>query len=351
MNRKAFLYLIPFALVIGSCRTAETPIDQSEMKFHPGHYVAVEPDFDVSSIKYLEDPAVIGVNKRYRWKDLEPVKGEYDFSSIEADLTYLAAHNKQLVVFLIDRSFVRKGALPPYLAEYELQAEGGGFVPLRWYPQVTERLIKLGESLGQRFDAHPAFEGVALQESALDFRKEDYKRTKYTPTKYRDALIAIIIAYQKAMPHSRVFWYGNFIPKDGNGTIVETILKRVEPYGICYGGPDILPYHSGYNETSYPLFERYQGRFPLFSSAQDDSYRHHKNDRSHEITEPLPEEGYLTMEEIFLFARDSLHLQYLFWNYYFGEAIEGERTYEDAIQVIRKYPTFNTPGGQFGERE
>jgi len=102
----------------------------------------------------------------------------------------------------------------------------------------------------------------------------------------------------------------------------------------------MLPYHKGYNERSYSLFEEYKDRFTLFSSAQDDSYRHYRNDSSHEVEEPTDEGGYLTMEDIFLFARDKLHIRYLFWNYFY-KAKEGQRTYDDTIEVIRKYTNFN----------
>jgi hypothetical protein len=345
-----FMLLAVAILLFGSCLAKENKVNKSKLKFHPGHYVAVGIDFDVSEIKYLDEPAVIGVNKRYNWRDIEPTKDVYDFSSIEKDLEYLAKHNKQLVVFLIDRSFWIKGAMPGYLSEYELKAAGGGFTPLRWYPQVKERFAKLGQEIGKRFDSHPNFEGVALQESSLDLRNEDYQKYHYTVSQYRDALIYVLISLQKAMPQSHVFWYGNFMDQDDRmGSNVRKIVEKIEDYEVFWGGPDILPYHKGYNESSYPLYEKYKNRLTLFCCAQDDSYRHHKNDFSHEVEEPMPKEGYLTMEEIFLFARDSLHIRYLFWNYFYEEAKEGQRTYDDAIKVIRKYPYFNNSLGPLGD--
>jgi hypothetical protein len=45
------------------------------------------------------------------------------------------------------------------------------------------------------------------------------------------------------------------------------------------------------------------------------------------------------MEEIFLFARDKLHVKYLFWSctYHSGT---GAFNYDDAVAVMRKYPSF-----------
>ena len=75
--------------------------NNSQVKFNPGHYVAVGPSFDLSELKYLNEPAVRGLNKRYYWRKLEQKKGEYDLSSIERDLDFCATNDKQLIVFLM----------------------------------------------------------------------------------------------------------------------------------------------------------------------------------------------------------------------------------------------------------
>ena len=89
------------------------------------------------------------------------------------------------------------------------------------------------------------------------------------------------------------------------------------------------------------MYEDYKDKLTLFCSAQDCAYKHHKNDIKNSDEEPIHEDGYLTMEDIFKFGRDSLHLKYIFWNYYYDGIEKGERSYDDAIKVIRKYPTFN----------
>ena len=66
-------YLIPLTLVIilfSSCSTNKSKENNSAIKFHPGHYVAVGPGptYELAQIKYLNDPAVKGVNKRYFWQ-------------------------------------------------------------------------------------------------------------------------------------------------------------------------------------------------------------------------------------------------------------------------------------------
>ncbi len=332
--------LLAVILSLSACSQNKNAVDKdkSEKKYNPGHYVAVGTAVEIPEIKYLDEPAVQGVNKRYLWRTLETGMGVYDFSPIEKDLDYLAAHDKQLVVFLIDRSFGAKGAMPDYLAGYELKC-GAGFCPVRWHPVVVERLVELGKAMGRQFDSHPNFEGIAIQETSLDMSEEDYRRFDYTADRYRDALIAVLTGLQAALPRSHVFWYSNFMPED-DGLRLRQVADAVEASGVYMGGPDILPYNQSLSKMSYPMYEEYRSRLTLFCSAQDDSYRHHKNDLRVDIQEPIHKDGYLTMEEIFLFARDSLHVRYLFWNYYYEGIEPGERSYDDAIEVMRRFPTF-----------
>ena len=333
-------------LLFSSCHWRRDDAGNPPVKFHPGHYVAAGPSYDLPGIRYLDDPAVRGVNKRYYWRLLEPERGVYDFSSIEEDLRYLAAHEKQLVVFLVDRSFWIKGAMPDYLSGYEIDYGEGGFCPVRWDPVVVDRFLALGKALGERFDADPNFEGIAIQETSLDLAEEDYEKFNYTTDGYRDALITLLTGLKHDLPRSHVFWYQNFFDNE-EGNHIEQIAEAIKDSGIFMGGPDILPYNRWYNKKSYPLYDEFKNSITLFCSAQDDSYRHHKNDIRVALEEPVPAEGYLTMEEIFLFARDSLHVRYLFWNYYYEGTEVGERSYEDAIRVIRKYPIFNDSTGPF----
>ena len=165
-------------------------VRSSNEKFNPGHYVAVGPHFDLSEIKYLQEPALRGVNKRYFWRTLEPDKDEYDLSWIEEDLAFCEREDKQLVVFLCDKSFWIKGAMPAYLKEFEYHRPGGGFCPIRWQPEFIERFLAMGKAIGDRFDDHPNFEGIAIQETALDMSEEELLERDYTPEKYRDALLS-----------------------------------------------------------------------------------------------------------------------------------------------------------------
>ncbi|MFA0961017.1 hypothetical protein AB9P05_04375 [Roseivirga sp. BDSF3-8] len=309
------------------------------IKYNPGHYVAMGPHINLPEIKHLQEPALRGVNKRYHWRILEPEKGVYDFSAIEKDLAYCEAQNKQLVVFLCDKSFWKRGAVPHYLKQYELPYPDGSFNPVRWEPEYIDRFIALGEAIGERFNDHPNFEGLAIQESALGLTEEDYAKFGYTPEKYRDALITILNGMREAMPNCQIFWYQNGI-HENDGHLKE-IADTMSGKNVVMGGPDILP-HRRWLRYTYRIYREYKGKIKLFCSAQDDSYHHHKNDIRLADKEPVPEEGYLTMEEIFLYARDSMHINYLFWNYYYQNLEENDRTFDEVVEVIQEYPEFNT---------
>ncbi|MEM6803634.1 MAG: hypothetical protein AAF696_19675 [Bacteroidota bacterium] len=310
-----------------------------EPKFHPGHYVAVGPFFELSEVKHFEDSSVKGVNKRYFWRSLEPEKGRYNFSFIEEDLDYCSKNNKQFILFLCDRAFWKKGAMPKYLKELEWKNEGGGFSPIRWDPIYLERFIALGKAISDRFNTHPNFEGIAIQETSLDMPEDILASYDYTPIKYRDALSSILNEFSDSFSKSNIFWYQNGI--GGNNKLIRQIADSISyRENIIMGGPDILP-HRRWLRHTYKIYGDYKNKMKLFCSAQDDSYHHHKNDIRMSEKLPLHEEGYLSMEDIFLYARDEMHVQYIFWNHYYEDVVEGGRSFDDAIGVIQKYPVFN----------
>jgi hypothetical protein len=317
------------------------PAAESPARRHPGHYVAINEAEEVQSIRHLDEPALRGVSKRYYWADLEPSKNTYNLAPIQRDLSFLSAHHKQLVVFVTDKTFrAGKSPLPSYLAAYALP-NARGVTAMRWDPVVVERFVALNRELARALDGATNFEGVAFQESALMIGPEVRKQHGYTPEKYRDALTQMLKESSQAFRQSQVFWYMNHL--EGNDGYLGDIAQALVGLPVVMGGPDILPYRQRLQAT-YRLYEKFNGRLPLFCSAQDDSYRHDRNDsrnmgnaaRTRNL--PPPAEGYVSMEDIFRFARDKLHVTYLFWSYTY-HAGNGAYTYDDALAVMRKYPS------------
>jgi hypothetical protein len=312
-------------------------------KYNPGHYVAISERETVSGIQHLDEPALRGVIRRYYWVDLEPKEGAYDFAAIRQDLEFLKQHHKQLVVFITDNTFSPgRNPLPDYLAPYALP-NLRRYTAKRWDPVVVARLIALARALAAEFDRQTNFEGMAFQESALMISPAVQRQEGYTPGKYRDALIKILTESAAAFRQSRVFWYMNHL--EGDDAKLAEVAEALVHSRVVMGGPDILPFRRRLQST-YQLYDRFQGRLKLFCSAQEDSYRHDRNDsRNMGNTATVrnqspPVEGYVPMDQIFLFARDKLHVNYLFWTYKNYQGNLGSFNYDDALAVMRKYPSF-----------
>ncbi len=312
---------------------AEEPVAiVSERKFNPGHYISVNR-FDkqgdmINAIK----PGITGIQKRYYWKSMEKSKGVYDFSEVRSDLELLAGQGMQLVVFVEDKTFNGEIPTPAYLHDLTPQNRNRGYTAIRWNPYVIERMKLLIQKLGQEFDDHPNFEGIAIQESSLSLNTLTLNKFGYTPEAYRDSIIEVLIASSKSMPKSQVLWYMNYL--EGNQGYINDIIDAIIPHGVAMGGPDILPDSWPLQKHCYPFFDKYKGKLTLFNSMQYDSYHHTHKDTSYPTK-------YWTMGEMFRFARDRLHTEYIFWNRKTWTDDPAAYTWTDALPVIGNNPVFN----------
>jgi len=312
----------------------DSGIDPEEpaRKRNPGHYIALNDwDGDTQLIQAVR-PGVTGIHKRYPWADLEPEFGVYDFSRIEADLALAGDHGMRFVIMIEDKSFTMDvKRTPSYLHDgYTLPYTHGGWVAKRWDPWVLERLALLTRALGERFDDHPWLEGVAFQETAMGFTPQIQAAHGYTPEKYRDAIIQMLIATRSHFPRSQVFWYMNYL--EGRQAYLGDVAEAVADHDIAMGGPDILPDSWPLNFHTYPLYDRFKGRMTLFNSVQYDSYQHAHLDPDAATT-------YWTPEELFIFARDRLHLNYMFWTRKPQRDPPDSYNWLDALSVIAANPS------------
>lgn len=326
-------WAVAILLLPSGTNSAAAPAPPASLKFHPGHYIALDKGQGQDGIRDAKKPGVVGVQKRYAWSELESDKDHYDFSTVDADLTLAAKLGLQFVMFVEDKSFTEAKPTPAYLADKTVPLQGSGWVAKRWDPEVVDRFSRLLKAIGSHFDGHPNFEGVAIQETSLGFPTDQNAAYGYKPEAYRDALITLLKNARDSLPTSQVFWYMNFL--EGRNAYLSDVADAIVPYRIAMGGPDVMPDNPALQRQAYPLYERLAGKLTLFCSVQNKEYALRRGGPNH------ADGKFWTMEELFEFARDRLHVSYLFWNRKNWRKPPGSYDWTDALAVIRDHPTFN----------
>jgi len=296
---------------------------------HPGHYMSMNRWDNTQKLLSVMRPGVTGIQKRYYWKMIEKSRDNYDFSKINADLELMENQGRKLIVFIEDKTFNGDIPTPDYLNWATVPNRNKGYTTLRWRKGVAARFKKLINEVGRRFDGHPAFEGIAIQESSLSLDNSVLAQYGYTPELYRDTLIDVLKSASGSMPTSTVFWYMNFIPQ--RQQYIAEIANAIIPAGVAMGGPDVLPDEESLTRITYPLYDQFQGKLTLFNSIQNDSYKHPHKTGGYRTK-------YWTPNELFRFARDDLHVSYLFWNRKAWTNPPGSYTWWDALPVMRNNP-------------
>jgi hypothetical protein len=350
----------------------------------PGHYMTIG-DGDARRGNYyrtsgnqpnlLALPGVRGVQVRYPWNSLETTQGNYTFGTVKAtypdtertvraELWRCQQANSRLILLIEDRTFDGTNPMPSYMAadpQYVQQVttsggSGTGYSAVRWNTFVQTRFRALVAALGAAFDSSPHWYAVAFQETSTGLSDAQRTLTGYTDVLYRDALIANLRSASDSFPTSRVFWYQNFFPTPATDYRIGEVADAVKGYagglhGIVMGGPDIMPDKTELATRCYPRYGAPPigswGELPLFCSMQFDSYDHvHTTASTNANPDPrMPNDrwaigDYWTMDQLFRFGRDSLHLNYVMWEHDQGGA--GYHFEPDAQAVIAANPVFNT---------
>ena len=300
----------------------------------PGHYVSMNRFDTDKQVAEIRHPGVTGFQKRYQWRVLEPTRGQYDFVGIARDLALAEQHDLRYVVMLVDKTFNGDDPSPDYLrdAGLTLKNRNGGYILARWKPEYVERFNTLVSNIAARFDCHPNFEGIAIQESALSLNPATLLANGYTAGRYRDALISVLQHASEELSASNVFWYMNFLPQGQKQ--LSTIISATEAENVIVGGPDILPDNPSLQRHAYPLYRQFRDRVTLFNSMQYDSYAHERKSGG--------ENGpYWSLHELFEFARDELGVSYVFWNRKTWRKPPDSFDWSDALPVIENTRLWN----------
>jgi hypothetical protein len=277
----------------------------------------------IQESSFLKTEKFAGAQLKYTWKELEPLKDNYDFLNIRNDLDFLTKNGKKLFIQIQDVSFDTCGPnVPAYLLEEPLYHGGvnrqcitddnekilsyDGYVARRWDPQVAERFYKLLSELGKQFDGK--LEGVNLPETAVDFGESGiYFPEGFTPEIYRDAILMQMKQAKQAFSKSVVIQYANFMPGEwlpwNNKGYLQSLYEFARGNKIGMGGPDIKIYKKAQMNHSYKFLKEFSGFIKTGIAVQDGNY-----------DEINPKTGKkVTIEEIYLFGKDEIGLNYIFW--------------------------------------
>lgn len=358
--------------------------------WNPGHYVTVgrthgrrtsyhqdSRAWETSGKGLLGFPGVRGIQLRYQWKTLETALNSYTIAPILADITRVRSVGSRLIIMIEDRAFDGSNPCPGYLTtspklpppdnygDYEVMwvATLGGYMATRWNPHVQQRWQKLIAWLGSQLNGTDVLEAIAFQETASTSDAGQRAAALYTDLKYQQAYIGgqvyggqtlqgmLKVASDSFSAH-RVFWYQNFFPNPSTEqTYLQGIADTMRDYnggnsGVVLGGPDILPDSNGLESRVYPRYREPPvgswGELPLFCSNQFDSY-----EALHDTSTPdarLPSDtwsagDYWTMDQLFRWARDSLHINYCMWE------AEPRQNFQTIANVTKANPAVVTCAG------
>jgi hypothetical protein len=228
-------------------------------------------------------PTIVGVSKVYKWSDLEPLTGSYNFDRIAQDIAYVRSLGKRFFIRIDHTRFNRKGSpiIPadmtrdssygcpgnPY-GVFEREAQAGGWIPCFWNSNVKRQLIQLYQELGRRFNDEPYLEGIRIGETAIDFNTAK-KDKDYSASKVRDTFFEVALAAKRAFPGKQVLQMINFAQYDLN-SFTSDLAKN----GIGISGPDLYPgaERGGLGKT-YDLMEQYHWQVATGPSVQWSNYQ------------------------------------------------------------------------------
>jgi hypothetical protein len=285
----------------------------------PANYLFLGGDELTAHRTLLERPDIAGAQRVYTWRSLEPGKGRYDFSAIEADLALADSLHKTLFVQVQDRFFSPDARnVPDYLLKEpqyggglaaqvdnpgQGKAQASGWVAKQWNPAVRKRFQALLAALASRFDGRIA--GINLPETAIDLTSSE-QRHDFSCDSYFQAELENAASARQVFARSAVIQYVNFWPCEWNDDhhYMSRTFAFAASRGIGLGGPDVVPYRKGQMKNSYPFFHQYRGKLKLVAMAVQDATLTYKD----------PKTGkHFSRADFESFARDYLGANIIFW--------------------------------------
>ena len=301
--------------VPASTSNAAAPKGVNPKNFNPGHYLSAGAGNGSPAVVFSDiagRPNFIGGKRIYTWRSLEPTRGNYDFSRIEADLKYLQSINKRLWIQIGYTQFNGAGLpnTPEYMwrnssfgcgpenyGTYKRQAQNGGWIPCYWNTNFKSRFEALVNALGARFNGEPFFEGISVGETAIDTAAARLQ-PGYSISAAENAFKQRSRAVQNAFPDKVTMQMINFAAFD-----LVSFSSWLANNNIAIGSPDIILHNTLLTDITYPQYLKHHNTVPTGPDVQWDNY-----------TRPKPGAGRsYTAEELLLGAIKGTNPWYMFW--------------------------------------
>ncbi|MFN8254938.1 MAG: hypothetical protein U0W24_04565 [Bacteroidales bacterium] len=302
---------------------ATCPFERDSIK----HFIYFARDRElIQNHPFLKVQKIVGAQIMYSWRQLEPKRGDYDFSIIYEDYNYLLSHGKKLFIQFQDVTFdTNYKPVPDYLMTEEFgggcvksfddNGIADGWITKRWNPQVQHQFALLMYALGKEFDGK--IEGINLQESAVGVNVDI--DSSFIPERYSECIKENMLTLKKAFPNSTTMQYANFMPGEWLPNEDKGYLRSVYQYGqeigVGLGGPDLMVTRKAQLNHTIAMMHEYKYTVPLGIAIQDGNYigitgaDHDYNkklvngENKHKNLVPM----------LHAFAKDFLHVNYMFW--------------------------------------
>lgn len=269
----------PITTTTSSCASSSSPSNSPPNTVSHWLYTSELTD---QALTLLNRPDIDGVQTLYRWRVLEPEKGQYDFSQIRRDLDLARSKGKKFWVQVQDRTFnPNNDPVPQYLKTPAMnngsvpQCDGGcdakfevmGWVAAHWNAGVRIRFQALLKALADEFDGE--IEGINLAETSIevefDAATEANNQTGFSCQSYFNAEIENALYAASIFKKTHAVQYVNFWPcewADDHG-FMSTAFKSFAQGGVGAGGPDNIPFKKPQLQNSYPFLSKFRNELPI----------------------------------------------------------------------------------------
>jgi hypothetical protein len=308
------------------------PAAEAARKTNVGHYTALlrYKSDHATMLEVASQPGMRGIMKRYKWRDLEPTKGNYTLTEMKSDLDFAHSYGMQFLILIEDKTFSdRDIVMPDYLLPYAPYNHEKGRTAVRWNLTVENRYKMLITAIANKMGAHPALEAIVLQETALGLDSTTLDKWGYTAQNYADSYVRVIKHINAAMPTVNTMWYANYIPRDQSR--IGNVLDRTRYNNVILGNPDVWPANETLVRMSYPFYDKYQWQVPLMAQIEQPCYFQLHSGSGWSTK-------YWTMRELFDYGKNKMHLDYFVWVQVRKEFRVGAYDWFDALPVIANNP-------------